>query len=158
MYGNEHTSTAGTLLNLGNLASERGDYPAAHKYYEDALAISRKVLGNEHTSTADILNNLGILARHQNDYLAACAIISKMHLPSTERCSEPNMQVPPRNAQQLGHSGPRSRRLFGQPQVFRRSAVHLPKSSLASSIQVPRAHSLTWASWPAIKGTTRPVR
>ena len=64
------------------LVGDQGDYPAARKYYEDALAVKRKVLGNEHTSTAGTLNN-------------------------------------------LGNSGPRSRRLYDSPQVLRDAlAIH----------------------------------
>ena len=36
--------------------------PAARPYYEQALAIHRKVLGEEHPDTAASLNNLGYLA------------------------------------------------------------------------------------------------
>ncbi|QDU29442.1 photosystem I assembly protein Ycf3 [Anatilimnocola aggregata] len=67
----DHPNVADTLNSLGILTSDQGDYPAARKYYEEALVVYRKVLGNEHKSTAGTLNNLGILASDQGDYPAA---------------------------------------------------------------------------------------
>ncbi len=46
-------------------------YPTAQKYYDEALAIRRKVLGNENIQTANTLHNLAILAENQMNYSAA---------------------------------------------------------------------------------------
>ena len=53
----------------GNVAWPQGDYAAAHTYYQDSLAI-RKKLG-DHSGIATCLNNLGSLAHWQGDYAAA---------------------------------------------------------------------------------------
>lgn len=48
------------LLNeLAATLKTLGDYPEAIKYYEQALAIDRKIYGKEHLNTARDLNNLG---------------------------------------------------------------------------------------------------
>lgn len=71
VLGADHPDVSATFNNLAILARELGDYPAARKYYDEALAINRKTLGNEHPSTADLLNSLGILARTQGDHPTA---------------------------------------------------------------------------------------
>ncbi len=53
----------------GNVPWPQGDYAAAHTYYQDSLAI-RKKLG-DHSGIATCLNNLGSLAHWQGDYAAA---------------------------------------------------------------------------------------
>jgi tetratricopeptide (TPR) repeat protein len=59
------------LFNLGNIYAALGDYVGARPYYEQALAIRRKVLGEEHPDTATSLNNLGRLLEDMGDYAGA---------------------------------------------------------------------------------------
>ncbi len=47
------------------------DYAAARPYFEQALAIRRKILGEKHPTTANSLNNLGALLKAMGDYAAA---------------------------------------------------------------------------------------
>ena len=55
----------------GKKAARQSKAMAARPYYEQALAINRKVLGEEHPDTAQSLNNLGALLRATGDYAAA---------------------------------------------------------------------------------------
>ena len=53
------------------MADETGDYAAARKYHEQALAIRREILGEKHSDTADSLESLGGAAEHAGDYATA---------------------------------------------------------------------------------------
>jgi len=91
LYG-EHPDVAETLNSLGINARVMGDYAAARKYYDEALAIFRKVLGEQNSSTAQTLNNLGVLAYEQEDYSAARkyfedALAIKRKLPDVPQIS-----------------------------------------------------------------------
>jgi CHAT domain-containing protein len=48
-----------------------GDFSGARPYYEQALAINRKVLGEEHPAMATSLNQLGALLRAMGDFSGA---------------------------------------------------------------------------------------
>ena len=70
---------------LGYYLQMIADYISARPYYEQALAINRKVLGEEHPDTASSLNNLGGLLHSKGDndsarpyYEQALAIRRKM--------------------------------------------------------------------------------
>jgi tetratricopeptide (TPR) repeat protein len=58
-----------TLLTLGNVSLDLGDYAAAQHYYEESLAIGRE-LGDFHTANR-ALNNVGEVARYRGDYVRA---------------------------------------------------------------------------------------
>src|SRR5262249_1721473 len=66
-----HPITATALNNLGGLLKSQGDDAGARPYYEQALAIRKKVLGDNHTDTAGSLSNLGFLLHAQGDYAGA---------------------------------------------------------------------------------------
>ena len=62
-------TTAASLCNqLGYYLHERGDYPAARNYLQEALAIRRRLLGPEHPATATTLNNLGLLLQDMGNH------------------------------------------------------------------------------------------
>ena len=63
----EDETAAGLCNTLGFHLGMMGDYPAARPYYEQALAIYRKVLGDAHPDTARSLNNLAILCYYEGD-------------------------------------------------------------------------------------------
>jgi len=63
--GPEHTSTLGTVNNLGLLYADQGRLKDAEIMYNRALAGKEKALGPKHMSTLDTVNNLGILYRWQ---------------------------------------------------------------------------------------------
>jgi tetratricopeptide (TPR) repeat protein len=56
---------------LGYYLESLGDYQSARPYFEQALAIRKKVLGEEHPDTASSLNNLGGLLDSMGDYQGA---------------------------------------------------------------------------------------
>lgn len=53
------------LHNLGALAMDRGDYPGSRAWFEQALALRRRVLGAQHPAVADTLVGLGAIARRE---------------------------------------------------------------------------------------------
>ena len=63
--GPKHTSTLGTVHNLGTLYSDRGKLVKAEKMHVRALEGKQEALGPKHTSTLEIVNNLGDLYRKQ---------------------------------------------------------------------------------------------
>jgi tetratricopeptide (TPR) repeat protein len=62
---------AGLANSLGYYLQMVADNAGARPYYEQALAINRKVLGEEHPDTANSLNNLGGLLQNMGDYTGA---------------------------------------------------------------------------------------
>ena len=70
--GNPH-SIALSLSNVGHVALDQGDYPAARALLEESLAIRRE-LGDRH-GIATSLSNLGYAALDQGDYPAARALL-----------------------------------------------------------------------------------
>src|SRR5438105_4121141 len=63
---------AASLNNLGLVAFEQGDYPAARALYEESLAIRREL--GDRRGIALSLGNLGTVAFEQGDHLAARAL------------------------------------------------------------------------------------
>jgi tetratricopeptide (TPR) repeat protein len=61
---------AGTLLNLGSVAQDRGDLVHAEQLFQQALAIYEKLAPNS-LDVAQTLRNLAILARRQKNYSQA---------------------------------------------------------------------------------------
>jgi tetratricopeptide (TPR) repeat protein len=59
------------LTTMGETARQRGDFPAAAKLYQEALAIAREI--GEHTSQIICLNNLGGVRVGMGDHDAAIA-------------------------------------------------------------------------------------
>jgi predicted ATPase/DNA-binding winged helix-turn-helix (wHTH) protein len=68
----DRSGIAGSLGNLGNVASGQGDYPAARTLYEESLAIRREL--GDPSGIANSLGNLGNVALYQGDYPAARAL------------------------------------------------------------------------------------
>jgi predicted ATPase/serine/threonine protein kinase/Tfp pilus assembly protein PilF len=60
---------AKALKALGTFCNEATDYVAARNYYEQSLALARRI--NNIAEIASLLNNLGVVAREQGDYAAA---------------------------------------------------------------------------------------
>lgn len=69
--GGEDLSVATSLVNLGIVCSDGGDYAGAETAYRRALAIRMKALGAEHPDVARTLNNLGVVFFHRGEYAAA---------------------------------------------------------------------------------------
>jgi len=68
----DRSGIAGSLGNLGNVASGQGDYPAARALYEGSLAIRREL--GDPSGIANSLGNLGNVALYRGDYPAARAL------------------------------------------------------------------------------------
>ncbi len=67
----EDERSAALAINLGYYLRMIADYAGARPYYEQALAIRRKVQGEEHPKTANCLNNLGGVLQDMGDYEGA---------------------------------------------------------------------------------------
>jgi tetratricopeptide (TPR) repeat protein len=63
--GPKHTSTLGTVNDLGVLYRVQGRLPEAEAMYRRALAGREEALGPKHTSTLGTVNDLGVLYRDQ---------------------------------------------------------------------------------------------
>jgi nephrocystin-3 len=66
--GPEHPESLGSLNNLGNLLSDKGDYDGAEALYRRALYSYEKALGLDHTDTLSTANNLGTTLFEKGDY------------------------------------------------------------------------------------------
>lgn len=60
---------ARALKGAGALAIHHGEYPAAHRYYEESLVLLREL--NDKPNIASVLSNLGIVVQHEGDYAHA---------------------------------------------------------------------------------------
>ncbi len=67
-FGREHPVFANNLNDIGVLNAFAGNYPEAKKYYQESLAIRKRVLGTEHPDYAASLNNLGSLLSYLYQY------------------------------------------------------------------------------------------
>ena len=101
-FGPEHTSTLGTVNNLGNLYADQGRLAEAEEMYERALAGREKALGPEHTSTLDTVNNLGNLYVEQGR-LAEAEAMYKRALAGYDRALGSNHTSPVRIVNNLGN-------------------------------------------------------
>ena len=63
--------TAASLHGVALAVHGRGDYPAAHGLYRQALAVRRRTLGNDHLDVARTLQDLARLLRAQGDLAGA---------------------------------------------------------------------------------------
>lgn len=68
MYGEDHTSTATTLNNIGLTYNDMSQYERAVEFYLKARDIWKKKYGENHTSAATSYNNLGLLYMNRGDY------------------------------------------------------------------------------------------
>ncbi len=75
--GPDHTSTLGTVNNLGNVYLGQGKIEEAEALYLRALSGQEKGLGPEHTSTLDTVHNLGNLYSNQGKMGEAEAIVMR---------------------------------------------------------------------------------
>ena len=64
----ESETTALLLARTGYYLNERADYSDAEPLYQEALAMSKRLLGDEHPSVASSLNNLACLYYNQGRY------------------------------------------------------------------------------------------
>ena len=71
MLGAEHSETASSLSDLGELWRQMGLYAKAEPLQRRALAIKEKTLGMEHPETSTALNNLALLYKTMGDYAKA---------------------------------------------------------------------------------------
>ncbi len=62
---------ASRLHNLGVVHFTKGDRVGARQWWEQSLAIKKRVLGPAHPDVARILNNLGVLLHAEADYVGA---------------------------------------------------------------------------------------
>ena len=61
VFGEFHQSIADTLYNLGNLSGKKKDHPSAIQFYEEVVAMRRKIYGGDtHIDIAVALEKLGI--------------------------------------------------------------------------------------------------
>jgi CHAT domain-containing protein/Tfp pilus assembly protein PilF len=72
--GEEHSDVANSLISLGVLYSDMGDYKSAEPLYKQSLEIYKKALGEEHPNVAMSLNNLGTLYQEMGYYKSAEAL------------------------------------------------------------------------------------
>ena len=70
-FGEQDPRLGISLLGLGNVYTEQGNYSQAEPLYRRALAILEKALGPEHPNVAASLNNLAELFRDQGKYVEA---------------------------------------------------------------------------------------
>ncbi|MBI1950451.1 MAG: tetratricopeptide repeat protein, partial [Acidobacteria bacterium] len=66
--GRDDPGVATSLVNLGIVCSDAGDYEGAEAAYRRALAIRESALGADHPDVARVLNNLGVVAFHRGEY------------------------------------------------------------------------------------------
>jgi tetratricopeptide (TPR) repeat protein len=71
VFGPEHSDTATSLSNLGELYEDMGEYAKAGPLLQEALRVRQKVLGPEHPDTANSLNNLASLYEAMGEYAKA---------------------------------------------------------------------------------------
>ena len=67
-YGKEHSYTASSYNNIGNVYSYSNEYDKALEYYKQALDIWEKDLDKEHPDTASSYNNIGNVYKNRGDY------------------------------------------------------------------------------------------
>ena len=58
-YGEAGPRSGPTLDALGELYSKMGDYPSSNNYYDESVAITKKVLGPKNDKIAEVLNHKG---------------------------------------------------------------------------------------------------
>jgi hypothetical protein len=61
VLGDEHSSTLGSIGNMGLLLYSQGKYEEAMPYCVEVLETSRRVLGDEHEYTLNAIRNLAKL-------------------------------------------------------------------------------------------------
>lgn len=78
VFGDEpHPDIGESLNNLGLILAESGQLDKAGGYYEQALAINRRLYGEQHPSVAIGLNNLALLARKSGDLKKAADLFNQ---------------------------------------------------------------------------------
>ena len=74
--GPDHTSTADTLNNIGEVHRHKGNYDEALSLYDRALNFKEKaLLGPNHPSTLDTLYNMALLHKGQGDNVKAKEVL-----------------------------------------------------------------------------------
>jgi predicted ATPase/transcriptional regulator with XRE-family HTH domain len=122
--GEDHTGwerRSDTLKEVGTLAWLQGDYPAARRYYEESLVISRRL--GDRLGVAKGLNNLGNICNEEDD------------LESARRYYEESLVI----AQEMGQQGGISRILNNLGTVaHKQSDYEAARSYYEESIVVRR--------------------
>ena len=59
--GSEHVDTLGSIAQMGQLLSARGELTEAEPYVVEVLETSRRVLGDDHRETLNAIGNMGFL-------------------------------------------------------------------------------------------------
>jgi WD40 repeat protein len=77
LLGNEHWLTSKSLIDLGWLYREKGDYAKAETLYQQGLTIHKRVLGEDHPWYGAALNNLGWLHTYRQKYERAEALFQR---------------------------------------------------------------------------------
>jgi tetratricopeptide (TPR) repeat protein len=77
LYGDRHPLVADTLINLGAIASERGNYAEAEKSDRQALEINQAWYGRDHPETASDLSILGRTLVYEHRYAEAGALLER---------------------------------------------------------------------------------
>ena len=75
--GPDHSDTASSLDNLGQILLLQGDLAGARPIFERALAIHEQTLGLDHLETANSLNSLAVLLEYQGDLHAARPMLER---------------------------------------------------------------------------------
>jgi tetratricopeptide (TPR) repeat protein len=67
IFGPDHPSVASTLVNLAEVAQQRGDLDEAYTLLHEALDGQRRIFGPDHPSVASTLVNLAEVAQQRGD-------------------------------------------------------------------------------------------
>ena len=127
------------LNNLGSLTYIEADYTTSQKYFEDALAIQRRILGERHPSVATGLGNLAVSLQVQGRYDEARALLEQSLRIRVEAYGEDHVLVT--NAlhnlgnvlKELGHYA-KARPLLERSLAIRRSILAPEHPLIASAV------------------------
>ncbi|MDR0917940.1 MAG: DUF2225 domain-containing protein [Oscillospiraceae bacterium] len=68
IFGKDHTVTATSYNNIGEVYDKKDNYEKALEYYFKALEICKNVLGKDPPNIATSYNNIGLVYCHKGDY------------------------------------------------------------------------------------------
>src|SRR5262249_38519243 len=77
VLGPDHTDTASSLSNLGEVRWSQGELAIALALHRRSLAIRDRDLGSDHPATAISLNNVAVMLQDQGDLAAALPLYER---------------------------------------------------------------------------------